>query len=523
MTGFLIHHAVAHWARATPTHPAFRIQGRSLSYRELDRASNRLAHTLVDQGVRPGDRVGVFMHKGLELGVALYGILKAGAAFVPLDPFAPVNRIQGMIEDCGIAHLVASDGVMRVLAEVPREERPRVYGPEPRDGVESTAWEAMVGDSEAPPDLRLIDLDLAYIMYTSGSTGGPKGMMHTHRGSLTYARWGADHVGLSPADRVASHAPLHFDLSIFDFFSTAQAGATVVLVPEGVTKFPASFTAYIQDEEISVVFTVPFTLTEMLHRGAMEQRDLSSLRWILFGGEPFQPRHLRQLMGRLPDVRFTNVYGPAEAPSCTCYDVPPLEEGDERPIPIGTVSANSEGWIVDPDGEECGPGEPGELCIRSSTLTRGYWNRPELNARAFIERPSHGPFPRIYYRTGDIVSMGEDGLLHFHGRRDRMVKTRGHRVELDEVEAAVGGHPEVAEAAVYAVPDGEGSRAILASVTLREGSTTDADQLLRYVRDRLPAYALPREISVERDLPRTTSGKVDRGRLEELHLQQERS
>ena len=523
MPGFLIHHAVAHWARLTPARPAFQLQGRILTYDELDRRSNRLAHTLVARGVEPGARIGVFMHKELELGIALYGILKAGAVFVPLDPFAPSSRIQAMVEDCDIRHLVASDGVVRALAELPEDLRPRVYGPEPVEGVESVPWGGMLGDAAAPPDVRLIDLDLAYIMYTSGSTGGPKGMMHTHRGSLTYARWGADHVGLGPSDRVASHAPLHFDLSIFDFFSTAQAGATVVLVPEGVTKFPASFTKYVETEGISVVFTVPFTLTEMLHRGAMDQRDLSSLRWILFGGEPFQPRELRALMERLPRARFTNVYGPAEAPSCTCYDVPPLDEGDERPIPIGTLSANSEGWIVDADGEECGVGEPGELCIRSSTLTRGYWNRPDLNARAFLQRPSHGPFPRVYYRTGDIVSRGPDGLLHFHGRRDRMVKTRGHRVELDEVEAAVGAHPEVSEAAVFAVPDGEGSSAILASVTLHPGFELVAAELLRRLRDQLPPYALPREISVVEDLPRTTSGKVDRKRLREEYLDMEHS
>jgi acyl-coenzyme A synthetase/AMP-(fatty) acid ligase len=203
--------------------------------------------------------------------------------------------------------------------------------------------------------------------------------------------------------------------------------------------------------------------------------------------------------------------------------VPALEEGDERPIPIGTLSANSEGLILDADGAECDAGEPGELCIRSSTLTRGYWKRPDLNARAFLERPSHGPFPRVYYRTGDVVSRGPDGLLHFHGRRDRMVKTRGHRVELDEVEAAVAAHPGVAEAAVYAVPDGQGSSLIRCSVTLREkvGEGTGGPALLRYLRDRLPAYAVPRDIAVVADLPRTTSGKVDRARLRELHLHQE--
>jgi amino acid adenylation domain-containing protein len=521
MSGFLIHHAVAHWARIAPAHAAFRMQGRVLTYDELERGSNRLAHALVDRGVEPGDRVGVFMYKSLELGVALYGILKAGAVFVPLDPFAPSARVRSMMEDCGIRHLLASEGLMNVLAELPSGVRPLVYGPGAGNGVDTIPWDEMTGDPRRPPDVPLVDLDLAYIMYTSGSTGGPKGMMHTHRGSLTYARWGAEHVGLTSRDRVASHAPLHFDLSIFDFFSTARAGATVVLVPEGVTKFPASFTKYVESEQISVVFTVPFTLTEMLHRGAMDQRDLSSLRWILFGGEPFRPGHLRELMLRLPEVRFTNVYGPAEAPSCTCYDVPLMDEGDERPIPIGTLSANSDGLIVGPDGGECGVGEPGELCIRSSTLTRGYWNRPELNARAFLERPSHGPFPHVYYRTGDVVSRGEDGLLHFHGRRDRMVKTRGHRVELDEVEAAVAGHPEVADAAVFAVPDGEGSWTILASVTLRDRSEATGAALLRHLREELPAYAVPREVDVARDLPRTTSGKVDRTRLKELYLNQE--
>ena len=453
MPGYLIHHAVSHWADAAPDHPAFRMEGETLSYRELEAASNRLAHALIERGVRPGDRVGIFMHKSLRLGVALYGTLKAGGVFVPLDPSLPPARLGVVIEDCGIDHLIAGDTTASTVAALPDDARPRVYGVPPLDGLDTVPWEAIDGHESTPPDLPLIDLDLGYIMYTSGSTGRPKGMMHTHRGSLAYARWGADHVGLGPEDGVASHAPLHFDLSIFDFFSTAQAGGTVVLVPEAVTKFPASFTQTIEREGISVVFTVPFTLIEMLERGAMDQRDLSSLRWILFGGEPFPPKHLRALMTRLPGVRFTNVYGPAEAPSCTCYDVRQPAEGDETPIPIGTMSRNSRGRIVDEDDRECATGEAGELCVQSSTLTRGYWHRPDLNERVFLERPSDGPFPDVFFRTGDLVSRGTDGLLHFHGRKDRMVKTRGNRVELAEVEAALCTHPAVSEAAAFAVPD----------------------------------------------------------------------
>ena len=352
-------------------------------------------------------------------------------------------------------------------------------------------------------------------MYTSGSTGAPKGMMHTHHGSITYARWGVEHVGLKPSDRVASHAPLHFDLSIFDFFSHAQAGATVVLVPEAVTRFPASWTKTIESERITVVFTVPYTLITMHEQGVMEQRDLSSLRWILFGGEPFPTEKLRRLMLTLDGVRFTNVYGPAEAPSCTCYDVPLPAEGSNEPIPIGIVSRNSTDIVVDDNDEDCTIGQEGELCIRSSTLMVGYWNRPDLNEKAYLFRESFGPFPEVYYRTGDRVVRQADGNLQFIGRVDRMVKVRGHRVELDEIESVISGYADVSEVAAFLVPDGFDSFQIMAAVTLAMDSTADETDLLRYARKKLPLYATPREIELLPKLPHNSSGKINRKLLAE--------
>lgn len=515
MIGFLIHSPVPHFSRLTPDQPALSFNGSEFTYSELDRASNQLAHALLRQGLRPQDRVGIFMHKSLELGVAIHGILKAGGVFVPLDPFLPVGRIAFILRDCGIRHLVSSDTLAMRLNQLEPPPALRVYGVSRDNPFPALPWEDVYAHDPSPPEVPLIDQDLGYIMYTSGSTGEPKGMMHTHHGSVSYARWGALHVGLHPGDRVASHAPLHFDLSIFDFFSTAQAGAAVVLVPEPVTKFPASWTQYIQDERITVVFTVPHTLVDMLERGAMDQRDLSSLRWILFGGEPFPTKHLRALMDALPWIRFTNVYGPAEAPSCTCYDVPALPEGFDAPIPIGTVSENSAGVLLAEDDRECGVGEQGELCIRSSTLTRGYWHRPDLNERVFFRRASFGPFPDVYFRTGDLAMRDEEGLLHFLGRKDRMIKTRGNRVELDDVEAALTSHVAVLEAATYVVPDGRGSTHIEAAVTLRSGSIADVSELLRHARTVVPGYAVPRRIAILNDLPRTSSGKVDLKRLAE--------
>lgn len=513
MLDFLVHSPIEHFAKAKPGHPALVFRGESMSYADLDAASNQLANSLIDDGLEPQDRVGIFMRKGLELGPAIYGTLKAGGIFVPLDPFMPVDRLDFIIRDCSINHLLSADHMAGPLRQLDPSLALILYGVTDSTSFETRTWDRIGQMSDVAPDVWMIDQDLAYIMYTSGSTGFPKGMMHTHHGSVSYARWGALHVNMRADDHVASHAPLHFDLSIFDFFSTAQSGATVVLVPEAVTKLPASWTQYIESEKITCVFTVPFALIEMLERGAMEQRDLSSLRWVLFGGEPFPPKHLRALMEALPDVRFTNVYGPAEAPSCTCYDIPAPPQDDDEPIPIGTVSHNSAALILDDQDTECPVGVAGELCIRSSTLTKGYWNRPDLNERAFFTRDSFGPFPEVFYRTGDVVVMHDDGLLRFLGRKDRMIKTRGHRVELDEVEAALVSHPLVSEAAAFAVPDATGSKAIHAAVKPLDGEVLEARDVIEHAATKLPQYAIPVELEVVAEFPRTTSGKIDRRQL----------
>lgn len=513
MFDFLVHSPVTYYARKTPNHPALSFKGAELSYVALDIASNRLANALLANGLKPGGRVGIYMHKSLELGVAIYGALKAGGTFVPLDPFMPTERLQFVLDDCDVEHVVSANAMVPSLEKLSEGFSGQVYGVDAGRELATVSWDEINEHPDTPPNVWIIDQDLAYIMYTSGSTGHPKGMMHSHHGSISYARWGAQHVGLTSADRVASHAPLHFDLSIFDFFSTSQSGGTVVLVPEPVTKFAASWTDYIEKERISVVFTVPYTLIEMLQRGVMGKRDLSSLRWVLFGGEPFPPKHLRTLMQSLPDVHFTNVYGPAEAPSCTCYDLPPFPEPFPEPVPIGTVSVNSADLIVDEDDRECGTGEQGELCIRSSTLTKGYWNRPDLNKRVYLYRESFGPFPDVYFRTGDLVVRHEDGLLRFLGRKDRMVKTRGHRVELDEVEAAMAEHPEVSEAAAFVVADGVGSKSILAAVKLEVDASADVTALLKHTRSKLPNYAVPQKLYIVDEFPRTSSGKIDRKQI----------
>ena len=234
---------------------------------------------------------------------------------------------------------------------------------------------------------------------------------------------------------------------------------------------------------------------------------------MLFGGEPFPTHHLRALMAALPNARFSNVYGPTEVNGVTYWIVPPIAADDDAPIPIGQPYANVETRIVDATDEPVADGDTGELLVRTPTLMRGYWGRPDLDERALWSRPVFGHHVDVYHRTGDLVRRRADGLLEYHGRKDRQVKARGYRVELDEVEAILGGHPAVESAAAFAVPDPDGSVHIEGAVTAREGAALTLESLRAHLAASLPRYAIPERVDILEAMPRTTTGKIDRREL----------
>jgi amino acid adenylation domain-containing protein len=361
-----------------------------------------------------------------------------------------------------------------------------------------------------------MEQDLAYVLYTSGSTGEPKGVMHTHRSALSFAEIAVRAYALNAQDRLSNHAPLHFDLSTLDYFGAAVAGATTVVIPESHTKLPASLSKLMETERLTVLYAVPFALIQLLLQGALDKRSLPELRWVLFGGEPFPPKHLRALMAMLPQATFVNVYGPTEVNGVTHYPVPPLPASDGAPIPIGMPYGNVETLIVDGDDRPVPPGESGMLLVRTPTMMRGYWGRADLNAQAFYRRPVYDLYEDIFHRTGDIVRERPDGNLEFLGRRDRQIKARGYRVELDEVEAALLGHAAVEGAAAFAVPNGEGTQRIEAAVTLRADRTVEASELRRHATRHLPPYAVPERIAIVSAFPRTSTDKIDRLRLQAM-------
>ncbi len=515
---FQLHHAIQNAAARTPEHEAIRCAGQSLTYAELAERAARLARALQERGVQRGDRVGIYFNKGVDSAVALYGILQAGAAYVPLDPFAPTARLSYVIQNCGIRCLISADAKRDQLQELVAQDvglTTLVGLSEGLDGVAVLPWAEVAQTPAAGLRARgATEQDLAYILYTSGSTGAPKGIMHTHRSALSFALWAVETYGVQADDRLSNHAPLHFDLSTFDFFAGALAGATTVIIPEAITKFPASLSRLMADERISVWYSVPFALIQLLQHGNLAARDLSHLRWILFAGEPFPTKHLRALMAALPHARFSNLYGPTETNVCTFYHVPPLPADSDEPIPIGQPCANVEDLVVDAEDRPVAPGEVGELLIRGGVVMRGYWGDPDKTARGFYRRALPGGGEDLFYRTGDLVQLLPDGNYKYLGRKDRQIKTRGYRVELDEIEVALLAHEGVQEAAVYPVPDGQGSNLIEAAVTPKDGATlTDAD-LIGHLARRLPPYALPVRLAILADFPRTSTGKIDRRALQ---------
>ena len=510
---YLLTQAVDRAASRTPDGEAALCGSESLTWAELADRTDRLAGVLRSLGVRRGDRVGIYARKGLISPVAIHGIMKAGAAYVPLDPFAPVGRQELIVRDCGIRHVVAdaaAGGGLRELAAAGVPLVGVVGGDEEGvSGAHVVSWDDVVG-APPGPDTGTIELDLAYVLYTSGSTGVPKGVTHTHRSALAFAEIAAATYGFRPDDRLSNHAQLHFDLSTMDYFSAAVSGASTLGIPEAYTRFPASLAQLIEDQRPTVLYVVPLVLIQLLLHGALEQRDLSSLRWVLFGGEPFPTRQLRDFMATVPGARFSNVYGPTEVNGVTYWFVPQLLEGDDTPIPIGGPFGNVQTRVVDGAATPVEPGEPGELLVRTPSMMRGYWGRSDLDEQAFYRHAVEGGVEAVYHRTGDLVRERSDGTFDFLGRKDRQIKARGHRVELDEVEATLAAHPVVAAAAAFAVPDADGSQRIHGAVTLRTPESATVDDIARHAASILPPYALPEHQSILDTFPLTGSGKIDR-------------
>jgi len=483
--------------------------GSSLTYRELNDRADRIAGFLVKRGVRPGDRVGVAQPKGLSSLCAIFGILKARAAYVPVDSGGPPARIRTILADCQVSALFAD---RRCAALAPSASTVVMAGTdsgensfEMPDGV--VTWQQALEHEPLRADLASPRPDeLAYILYTSGSTGIPKGVMLSHTNAISFVEWCSSIFQPDEHDCFSSHAPFHFDLSVLDIYLCVKHGGTLFLISDELGKNPRDLADFIASNRLTVWYSTPSILSLLAEFGGLDRFDFGDLRLVLFAGEVFPVKHLRNLTRLWPLPAYFNLYGPTETNVCTFAQIPlPVPEDRTEPYPIGWLCSHCSDLVLDEEGAPVvSAGEEGLLYIAGPSVFGGYWGRLEESAAAFRERDG-----QRWYNTGDVVKKDPlDGYLYV-GRRDRMVKRRGYRIELGDIENTLYRYEGIREAAVVAAPDSESGVKIVAYVATRQDSTPSVVELKVFCSKTLPAYFSP-DVFIFRDsLPRTSTNKVD--------------
>lgn len=456
-----------------------------LRYGELSELADAIANRLRAVGVGPGDRVVIWAQKSAATVAGMQAALRLGAAYAPADSTAPVARVALMARDCEArAVLTTTTRIPHISAEL---------GPR----VRCVDLAAPVAEIPEPVNEAVAPDDLAFILYTSGSTGVPKGVCISHRNARAFVDWAVDELAAEPADRFSCHAPFTFDLSVLDLYAAFSATAAVHLVPAELAYAPVQLVDFIHRQQITIWYSVPSALTLMMRDGGLLERPAPpGLRAVLFAGEPFPIAEVRRLAG-WTGARLLNLYGPTETNVCTFHEVTPADLERNRPVPIGRPASGDQVWARGPNGRPAGPGEGGELIVDGPTVMLGYWG----------SAPHTGP-----YATGDIVRVRLDGTFDYVGRRDHMVKVRGNRIELGEVETVLAAHPGISEACALVAGEGLDAR-LVAFVVPRPGHDTGVLELRRHCAERLPRYMLADELEVVAALPRTGNGKLDRAAL----------
>ena len=521
---YLIHQLLSESAARYPHKEAIACQDDTITYAGLDVESNRLAHGLLAAGVERGDRVGIYMNRGIASVVGVFGILKAGAVYVPIDPLCPPARLRYIANKCKVTFLITSQDKLKNIEQLFSDESPLesivvMDGPACPPGLLGTStlihWQdarkSVRGDN---PAAATIGGDLAYILFTSGSTGSPKGVMLSHLNALTFVNSAHDFFQITAADRLSNICPLHFDMSVFDLYVAVKAGATVVIIPETTAVFPVKLAEVIAKNRISVWNSVPSALSLLATCKNLGSYDLSSVRLVLFAGELFPLKYLRQIREAMPGARFCNMYGQTEANSSTYYWVDELPATARAALPIGRPLPNFEVFALDDEGKRItGTGREGELYVRAATVAAGYWDEIEKTEKSFVKNPLRPDLDEKVYKTGDLVHLDADGNYLFLGRKDHMIKSRGYRVEIGEIETVLCNQPEIKNAVVIPIPDElVGNRIMVVVVPLVPGQIEKQD-IMRYCSGQLPKYMIPEIVEFRDDLPATSSGKVDRNML----------
>ena len=513
-TGILVQDFLEQTAQRLPEKVALVCGERRLTYSEIESRANRLAHALVEIGVQRGDRVALYLHNSVEAVVGIFAALKAGAAFVAINPATKRDKFHAILNNCEATALIAeARGDLSGLLDDGRPGVPSLKGlvlcgkeaaEAARHGTGRLAFETVQERNPATPVPRCnLDLDLACLIYTSGTTGEPKGVMCGHDNVVFATTSIVSYLHNTEDDVVLSVLPLSFTYGLYQLLAMCRVGGTLVL--EGSFTYPAVVLERLQHERVTGFPGVP-TIYSVLLRMDLAACDLSSLRYLTNAAAALPEQHILELRRRLPQVEFYSMYGQTET-ARTLYL--PAEWVDRKPASVGLPIPGSEAWVEDEHGHRSPPGQVGELVVRGRHVMRGYWEAPEATAQRF--RP--GPFPgeRLCH-TGDLFRIDGEGCFYFVSRKDDIIKCRGEKVAPKEVEGVLHDLPGVREVAVIGVPDAVLGQAIKAFVVASNGELT-TKQILAHCRARLEDYMVPKIVEFCTELPKTSSGKIKKSEL----------
>ena len=479
-----------------------------VTYSELDSGAEQLAAFLAYRGVQPGDRVAVLLPKSATAVISIFGILKARATYVPCDWQAPPERLCAILMGCRIRTVIAEARLAPVLQEcAPFLENVILVGANDGRTPAGVRWSDAL-DHRLPivPRAGRDRHDMAAIFCTSGSTGVPKAVMVSQANLLTYVDWCSSVLLPTEEDRFSSHTPFHFAFSLLDFYVSLKHGASLHLIDQETGRNPKRLGDFIARQRLTVWCSTPSILRVLVTSGNMHQFDYSSLRVVLFSGEVFPVSQLRQLMKLWKEPTYYNLWGSTETQGSIYAVLPsPIPEERTEPLPIGRPGWHCQAAVLNEGGEPVLPGEEGGLHIAGGAVFQGYWNRPEENRAAFRDRDG-----TRWYSTGDVVREDPEQGLIYVGRRDRLVKRHGYRIELDDIQCALYRHEGILEAAVVAASAGDGVDVkIAAYLVAKTDPVPGVLEMKMFCARCLPAYLSPDVFVFVADLPRTSTNKVD--------------
>lgn len=514
-------------ARHRPGDIAIQLNDETLHYGELDSWSTQLAHALRKHGCREGDRVCTLMPKSPRAIATLVGIYKAGCIFVPLDWESPASRLCAIIANSDPTMILAAGPVNELLDELvtlPAFKQSLTLALLDDDlaaNVSSDIHSAFSLQDIQSCSIDRIELlkppDVAHILFTSGSTGVPKGVMVTHQSVLAFVDWAVKYFSLDNTDRVSGHSPLHFDLSVFDIFGAFAAGAALHLVPDNFKMRPDLLVSWIRDQRLTQWFSVPAAFTYVAKFNALNAVKLPCLKRVIWCGEVLPVPSLVYWMQHVPQASFTNLYGPTETTiASSYYTVVECPTDQVTEIPIGQGCEGEAIRVLNKDMQPCDVGEIGDLYISGVGLSPGYWKNEDANSQAFIIDAASG---ERCYRTGDLGRLGADHEIYFVGRTDTQVKSRGFRIEIGEIEAALNAVDVLRESAIVALASSNFDGVTLCCSYVARDNDALSPVVVRAALSRaLPWYMIPSRWQQHDTLPRNNSGKIDRPQLKEHWL-----